>query len=265
MKTNPELHNKIGFQNPAQKVWYAAHVLLAASTNSPAIIVRSASPAVAAKPAVIAQTAKPARAATPAILGTANTTGYAFGELYLNSPAYPAGTAIPAISAKPASAAISALSAVAAVAAVAAVSSPAVVAIKGYEDAITITQSATQLTVVAELPAYTGVGIVGSNKLVIGEITPSTLQATAFLQDPVYSLGQNASTADNLSDTTLEQVLYRNALLCDHAIVDIVRDVNGANISCKRITVTLYPSTQFDADSDLLQLSDVRMTANTGS
>ncbi|WP_373545030.1 hypothetical protein [Chamaesiphon sp.] len=256
MKSNLTLQQSIRFTNPAQKLWYAAHVLLAASTNSPAIKVRDAVPAVVAKPAVVAQTAKPARAASAPVLASANTVGYAFGALYLNSPAYPIGTAIPAISAKPASAAVAAVPAIVAVPAVAAITVPAVVAVKGYEDAITITQSATELTVVVELPTAQNVGLAGSNKLVIGEITPSNLQATAWLDTlatPIGTSGYSYFGVDLATDT-LEQFLYKNALLCTHTIADVVRNVNGSMISCKRIAVTMAPMAGFDPLSDSLQL-----------
>jgi hypothetical protein len=263
MKTNVLLQNKIGFQNPAQKVWYAAHVLKAALTNSPAVLVRNAVPAVAAKPAVLAQTAKPARAATAAVLAAANTTGYAFGELYLNSPAYPAGTAIPAIPAKPASAAVVGVPAVVAIPATTALMSPAVVALKGWEDAIVISKSATELTVVAELPVIQGTGIVGSVGSFIAEITPSTLQASDWLDEIVYALGQ----ADNSDRTipTLEQYLYKYALDCNHEVVDTIRNVNGIQVPCKQITATLYPTGSFDINSLQTQLPHVSDVANVAS
>lgn len=267
MKTNVALHNKIGFQLPSEKVWYTSHVLKAALSNSPSVLVRAAVPAVVAKPAVLAQTAKPARAATEAVTAANNTTGFKFGELYLNSPAYPAGTAIPAIGAKPASNAVAAAAAAPAVPAVTALSSPAVVALSGWSDAITITKSSAlqTLTVVAELPVNQSVGIVGSQKLSIGEITPSGLQANDFLDNIVYALGQSSECADNSSDTTLEQVFWRNALACNHSVVDTTRTINGALVSCKKITVTLYTSSSYEFGSDLLQLDKVRMVANSGS
>jgi hypothetical protein len=265
MKTNVTLHNKIGFQLPSAKVWYAAHVLKAALSNSPSVLVRTAVPTVVAKAAIVAQTAKPARAATAAVTAANNTTGFGFGELYLNSPAYPAGTAIPAISAKPASNAIAAANAVTAVPAVTAVNSPAVVALPGWSDAITITKSSQlrTLTVVAELPINQSVGIVGSQKLSIGEITPSNLQATEFLDYIAYSLGQ--SVADNPEDITLEQVFWRNALACNNSIVDTTKTINGVLVSCKKITVTLYASTSYNFNNDRLQLDQVRVVANPGS
>jgi hypothetical protein len=267
MKTNVALHNKIGFQQPSEKVWYTAHVLKAALSNSAAVPLFAAVPNRAAKPAVVAQTAKPARAATAAVTAANNTTGYGFGELYLNSPAYPIGTAIPAIGAKSASAAVAAADAIAAQAASPAISSPAVVALTGWSDAISIVESSAndELTVTAQLPVTQGVGIVGSNKLVIGEITPTALQATNFVGGIVYALGQDTDVQDNPEDTTLEQVFWRNALLCDHVITDTTRTINGVVISCKTIVVTLYPSGDYQFGSNQLQLDDIRMVANSGS
>jgi len=265
MKTNPTLHEFIGFQNPSEKCWYAAHVLMAALTASPAIPLVAAVPAVAAKPAVIAQTAKPARAASLAVTGANNTTGYAFGELYLNSPAYPIGTPIPAIPGKPASNAVVGVPAVVAVPATTAVIAPAVVPLKGYENSIDIKISSSALTITADLPYYANVGIVASQKLVIGEITPAALMASAYLDERASTSGQQASCVDNLSDLTLEQAFYRMAKLCNYVETDIVKAVNGVNMNFKRLVVILYPSGQFDRQSDALQLAYVRIVPTTGS
>jgi hypothetical protein len=263
VKTNPALQKFIGFQNSAQRVWYAAHVLKAALTNSPAVIVSPAVPARAAKPEVIAQTAKPARAASAAVIAANNTTGYAFGELYLNSPAYPAGTAIPAIPPKPASAAVVGSPAVTAIAASPAITSPAIVALKGWEDAISITRANDALTVTAELPVATSVGIFGSQLVAVGEITLSTLQASAWVDSIVYSLGFEDPI--NAAIPTLEKYLYEHGQQCEHLVTDTIRNVNGTNIPCKKIVVTMYPSSSFVFESTSPQLSGVRMTANTGS
>jgi hypothetical protein len=263
MKTNISLQASLRCSNPAQKVRYAAHVLKSACTSSPEVSIRKAVATIPAQPAVIAQTAKPLRPASLPVAAINNTTGFGFGELYLNSPAYPAGTAIPAITAKAASAAVVGKNAVAFQPAITAVSSPKVEAIKGYEDAIQIAISAETIIITAELPYAKGVGIVGSNKLMIGEITPSALQATAW----VDSLSESAlsSVLPDVSTDTMEQYFYRNALLCDHTITDVVRNVNGVNTSCKRVVVTLYPSTQFDPQLDSLQLNEVYALPNLGS
>ena len=67
MKSNVVLQASLKLSRASQKVWYAANVLRAACTSSPAVLVRAAVAAVPARPAIIAQTAKPARAASVAI------------------------------------------------------------------------------------------------------------------------------------------------------------------------------------------------------
>jgi hypothetical protein len=263
MKTNNPLQNSLGFLHQAHKVYYAALVLKAALTPSPAVLVRQAVPAVAARAAVLAQTAKLARASSVAVAASANTVGYAFGELYLNSPAYPIGTAIPAISAKPASAAVTAVLAVVGIPAVAAVSSPEVKAMPGWEDAIKITKSATVINIIAEFPHNTGVGIVGSNLLSIGEITPSTLQANAWIDAPA-SPGSHPYPLD-ANIPTLEQYLYKYAQQCNHTITNIIRDVNGVSIPCKRLEINLYPLPTFNPLSASAQLGLVQYAPVAGS
>jgi hypothetical protein len=279
MKSNIALQNSLIFANVGQKVWYAAHVLKSALTSSPAVPVRTASPAVVGKRAI------PAYAgfvAAPAVTALSNTTGYAAGERFPGRPAvaaqaasggYAAVAAIPALAASPAYAigvAVPAYPAVAAraaqaevlpVAAVTAVTSPAVTAIKGYEDAIEITKTLTELTVTAELPVYSGVGVVGSSLLKIGEITPSALQANAWVDTKAFEGSLCNSPDADLATDTLEQMLYRNALLCTNTITDIIRDVNGVNIPCKRLVITLYPDTGFDINSASAQLDKVKVAA----
>lgn len=279
MKSNPALQTRIGFQNPAQLVWYAAHVLLGACTSSPLIPIRAGSPEIKGKRAVPAYEGF---AGSPAIAAAANTAGYAAGSRFPGrpevpaqaanggylavaripamaaSPAYPIGTAVPRFVPVPAR---PEQLEVLPVAATAKVESPKVDALKGWETAIEIIQSGEFLTVVAELPVYGGVAIVGSNKLVIGEITPSTLQATEFLQPNVSSSGIGSSIAFEPAGATLESVLYQNMLLCEHAVNDSIR--NGIN--CKRITATLYPSSAFDPSSDDLQLAEISTTSSVSN
>lgn len=271
MKSNLTLHNRIGFQNPAQLVWYAAHVLLAAITSSPAISIRSGSSAVTGKRAIPGYEGFAGFAAKTAVQ---NTTGYTAGEVFPGRPEVPAQAAangyaavvrIAALAPSPAygiGVAIPRFVAVAArpeqleslpVAAISKVDSPKVDAIKGWETAIEITQSAEFLTVVAELPVYGGVGIVGSSKLVVGEITPSTLQAPDFIQPGVSDFGQSDSIALEINGSTLESIFYHNALLCQHTIVDTIR--NGIN--CKTITVTIFTGNDFNSSSDDLQLDKI--------
>lgn len=263
MKTNNTLQTALGLRHQAHQVYYAALVLKSALTSSPAVLVRKAVPAVAAKAAVVSQTAKPARAATPAITAANNTIGYGFGELYLNSPAYPIGTPIPAISPKPASLAVAAVPAVLAVPAISAVSSPLVEAIKGWEDAIQINKSANLIEIIAELPYSRGVGIVGSNLLSIGEITPAKLQANAWIDAPASSTPYPRPL--DASIPTLEQYLYKYAQECDSTITNIIKLVNGVSTPCKRLVINLYPLPTFDPLSELAQLSLVEYTQAVGS
>lgn len=266
MKSNPVLQATLNCTYAEQKVWYAANVLKAACTSSPAVLVRAAVPAIAAKPAIIAQTAKPARPASAAVTAANNTTGYGFGELYLNSPAYPIGTAIPAIPAKPASAEVIARAAIVAVPAVTALTSPAVIAIPEQSGAIKIDKSvAGQITINVKLPLCEGVGIVGSNLEKIKEFTPSALQATAFLQpgtgnSPVLNLG------GDIAAETLEDYLYRNIKLCNHTEnLSIAENEEGDVRRTLELNVTLYTANGFDVNSNLLQLGQIRNVANPGS
>jgi hypothetical protein len=257
MKTNPTLYRTIGLSNAQQEAWYAAHILMSALTDSPAIVIAPAIPAIIAKPAILAQTAKPARAESQAVLAANNTTGYAFGELYLNSPAYPAGTAIPRIPAKRASAEVIGVPEVIGVAGKPQIATPVIKAVPGWSDAIQISQSDTNLIVTAELPAYSGVGLVGSDKLVIGEITPPGLQASAFVDTPAGGISNG--TANTLTATTVEELFYKAALQIPGTIVtDVVRTAPGMAVNCKRIVVTIPTPEGFDIQSDSLQLDKLK-------
>jgi hypothetical protein len=263
MKSNPVLQTSLNCLNAAQITYYCAHVLKSALLSSPPIIVRKAQAAIAAKSEVIAQTAKPARAATTAVLAVNNTTGYAFGELYLNSPAYPIGTAIPAIPAKPASAAVVGVAASPAIPAITEIKTPAIMALKGWEDAITIEKTSTTITITAELPIAPSVGLVGSDKVFIGEITPTLLQAMAWLDEKASNLSDLA--INDATILTLESLFYKYALLCDCTITDTVKSVNGINLACKKLIVLLHTEAGYDPDSRLAQLPQIVVTANAGS
>lgn len=264
MKTNSPLQISLNCFHPSQLAWYSAHVLKSALLNSPAVLVRAAVPAVLPKAAILYQSAKPARAATAAVTAVNNTTGYSFGELYLNSPPYPVGTAIPAIAAKPSSLEVVAQPAVLAVPGITAINAPPVIALKGWEDAIKITRTSQLCTIEAELPVAANVGIVGSNKVVIGEITPSALQATAWL-DELGSQPLNGTSLNDPSIPTLEQYFWHYAQLCDHTTVDTIRVVNGVSLPCKKITVNVYALTGFDPLLPSIQLSEIRDAAHVGS
>ena len=214
MKSNVALQSSLNLSRASQKVWYAAHVLKAACTSSSAVQVQIAVAPVLGRPAIIAQTQKLTRLASTPVTAANNTTGFGFGELYLNSPAYPIGTAIPAIPAKPASAAVVGSPAVLARAAKPAVSSPAVVALPNQQNAIVFDTSDLAMGVIvvrAEFPTASSVGIVGSTAKKIAEITPSTLQATAWIGD--RATGTAPILGGDLATETLEGYLYRNMKL----------------------------------------------------
>jgi hypothetical protein len=278
VKTNPTLQTFINLKNDGQAAWYMAHVLMAALTNSPAVLARSAVPGVVGKRPVAGYAGFTATAPVTAV---ANTTGKLAGEVFPGRPAvaaipasggYAALAAIPAIAPSPAyepGTAIPAYPTVAArpavvevlpVAAITAVTAPAVAALKGWEDAIEITQSATELIIDATLPIATSVGIVGSSKVAIGEITPANLQATAWLDTVITANHVSESIASPVIGESLESAFYRHANLCPKVVTDTIRVVNGVSLPCKRIVVTLVPDAGFDPNSDSLQLDLVKAT-----
>jgi hypothetical protein len=266
MKTNYPLQKTIGCQNAAQDVLLAALFLKSALSDSPAVIVRAAVAAVAPKAEVIAQNAKPAITTTiPSVPAAENTTGKTFGELYLNSPAYPAGTLIPAITPKPASNAVVGVAAVIGVPAVTEIKSPVVTAIKGWEDAITIENGANNTIIVtAELPVSQGVGLSGSSKIAVREVTPSALQPNVWLSNIVYALGVATPASEQVP--TMEEFLYNRALLCESVITDTVRTVLATPTACKKLVVTLHTSSSYStADSFISQLVRVNPQVFPGS
>jgi hypothetical protein len=275
MKSNPQLQASLKFQSAEQKVWYAAHVLLAACSNSPAIAISPAQPKVDGKraiPAYAGFTGFPAKTAAQ------NTTGYAAGEVFPGraevpaqaaaagylavaripavalSPAYPSGTAIPNYPVLPPRAE---QVLVLPKAAVVEVKSPAIKAVPGWIDAVDINTNVNgQARVIVELPLYGGAGLIGSDKMPIGEITDPLLQATVWV-DTLAGTTVNNTLVD-VPGETLEQFLFRNALLCvEHTIADIVRNVAGTLVNCKRITVLMDVAPTFNASSDLVQLDKI--------
>jgi hypothetical protein len=259
MKTPPiTLLNSIGLQNAAQKAALAAHMLKAGTVSSPAVEITSAVVAKAKVPAVIAQTAKPARLATALVTAADNTVGYAFGELYLNSPAYPAGTAIPAIPAKPASAVVVGVAEISAIVAVPAVSAPAIAAIPGWSDAIEFVKSATGMKITAYLPYKSAPALIGAGTSSIGainEITPPALQPMLWL-DEKASRTPEAVVSEPL---TLEQYFYKQALEIVAApdststIENVSKLVAGNVVACKKITLNLT-AVNYTLGVDALQL-----------
>jgi hypothetical protein len=252
------LLNSLGFTNPAQKLAYAATLLKAATISSPAATISPLIPAVAGKPEVIAQTAKPVRPASLAVPGSANQ-GVGFGELYLNSPAYAAGVTIPAIPEKPASAAVIGVPAVQAVPAIPAVIAPAVVALKGWEDAILIDvdRSGTVLLVNVELPIASSNYLIGAAPMV-NEITPTALTVDSWIDTKASNIPETLTS----EPTTLEQYFYKYAksYIAERPVVGkIVKStkvVNGVTLPTKKVTLTLAIN-GYDANLDSLQLDKI--------
>ena len=255
MKSNVALQASLKLSSASQKVWYAANVLRAACTSSPAVLVRAAVAPVVARPAIITQTAKIARTASLPVPAANNTTGFGFGELYLNSPAYPAGTAIPAIPAKPASAVVVGVPAVLPVPAIAAVTSPVVVAIPGQELAVTIDKSVAGIIgITVKFPMAANNAIVGAPET-IKEFTPSTLVAPAWIGDKDTSTAP--PLAGDLATETLEGYLYRNAKLLPQTVETRV----GGNLV---VATFIYTDSNFDQTSQSLQFNSVFDNASGG-
>jgi hypothetical protein len=258
MKTNLALVNSIGFQNASQRAWFYANILAACVVSSPAMQLVKAVAGTPAKPAVIAQTAKPARAATAAVLGAANTTGYAFGELYLNSPAYPIGTAIPAIPAKPASLAVVGVPAVAAVPPVVAVNLPAITAIPGWENAIALSETATECDISVYLPYSKSPKLYGKSVKGVSsvlEITPPNVIADKWFD----TLASSTPGTETEVELTVEQEFYETALELvaadpvKNSIVQTLYNVAGKQVACHLVTLKLT-ATAYDPSLESIQL-----------
>jgi hypothetical protein len=267
MKTNLTTLKTIGFKNHAQRCVYAAFVLQAACVSSPLVSVKAAVAAVVAKAAVVAQTAKPARLASAAVAGTANTVGYGFGELYLNSPAYLAGTAIPAIAAKPASAAVTAVAAVVGVPAQAAIVAPAITALTGYSNAIQIQKTADYLDITAYFPIASSPRILGDDTEKLLEITPSALTASAYLGDKV---GTELDGFDNLNylPATLEEYFrfwaFQTVNQSFNAGGNTIEmyNLNGVMTRCRKYSLKVA-ATNYQLDNEDFQLAKIDYWTDT--
>jgi hypothetical protein len=252
MKTNLTVLKSIKFTNHAQRCLYAAMLLQAATIDSPAVQIQTARATIPGKAAVIGQTAKPARPASVAIPANANTSGYGFGELFLNSPAYPIGTAIPAFPAKPASAAVIGVSAVAPLPAIQSISSPAVTKIPGYESAIAISKFNDSITIEAFLPIAQSPLLLGSSKESFKEITSPNLVCPAWI-------GLVASTVDDTFSTTaytpqtLEEYLHFWAKETVNASTSgsvsyETKVFNGVAEKCKKISLIMSAESGYNQD-----------------
>jgi hypothetical protein len=259
VKTPPiALLNSIGFTNIAQKILYAATLLKAATVSSPAVAISPAIPTVVAKPEVIAQTAKPARPASSPVEAVRNTTGYGFGELYLNSPAYPIGTAIPAIPAKPASAAVVGVPAVVGTSAIAAVNAPAITKVAGWENSVSIAVNTSNIHVGVYLPYASSPSLIGAQVDSILEFTQTALQPLLWLDAPASSIPETITT----EPATLEAYIWKyfieaNAIKSgSYQVEDSTYSVNGVITATKKLGITV-PTSGYIAGTKRLQLSKV--------
>ena len=256
--------NAIGLRGAADRALLAAHWLKIATVSSPAVVIVPEVPAIPARAEVIAQTAKPARAATAIVPAAQNTTGFGFGELYLNSPAYPAGTQIPAITPKGASAAVVGVAAVVAVPKVPAVTSPKIDAVKGWQDAIQITSTESTVSITAYLPFASSpelMGVFTDNVGNINEMTSPTLIPGKWM-GTASSSTPGSDTNLSLSDTkTVEQFLFKQALALTGSNGGAVIEnqnymLNGVLTSCKKITIELS-ATEYLSNANELQLNRI--------
>lgn len=281
MKQNIALQDSLNFQNLAQRIYYKAHMLVAAATSSPAAKIRDARVAKAGKRAI------PAYAgftASPALTPVANTTGFAAGERFPGRPAvaaqaasggYDAVVAISELPASPAFAvgvAVPAYPAVPArpaqlesapVTAQAAITVPAVVAIKGYEDAVDIVVGET-IDLSVEFPISGNVGLVGSDKVIIGEMTPVALQAAAWVDTLAGTAQPTTPLPAEIATETMEQSLYRDMVTAGATVVDDTRSVNGAIVNVKKVTMQLATGAGFDPMSSSLQLDKIILSGGGG-
>jgi hypothetical protein len=250
--------NAIGLRASADRALLTAHWLKTATVSSPAVTITPEVPAIAAHAEVIAQTAKLFRPGTPIVPAAQNTTGYTFGQRYLNSPAYPAGTTIPAIPPKPASAEVIGVPAVIGVAKVPSVISPKIDALKGWEDAITINKTATNIEIIAYLPY-------ASSPLLIGASTSSYTainEMTSPALIPGKWLGIKSSEyvgTETAIPPTVEQYFYKQAQALvavpnsTSTIVNTTKLINGEVVACKKVTLQLA-TTGYDPGVEDLQL-----------
>lgn len=248
------LLNSIGFANAAQKCMYAAHLLRAALTNSPAITVRKK---VAAKAAVAYRPAYPARAASAAIPASPSNPAIAANTLFFGQAAIAAGAAVPAF---PAKAATPEVLAQAAVAAVTELKSPEIKALLGWADAVTIVESAASISIEVYLPVSHGVELLGGSSETIealGEITP-----------PVASSDWLDTKASSTPDTSLAEPLTLEQYFAKHAIAFLADGGTGTDtfvnkmvgtysVACRKFNLMLPTNGSFDPSLASIQLDKI--------
>jgi hypothetical protein len=250
--------NAIGLREASDRALLAAHWLKTATVSSPAVTITPAVPAIVARPEVIAQTAKPARAASAAVAANASNPAHPFGTLFLNSPAFAAGAALPAFPAKPASAEVIGVAAVVGIPLVPAVISPKIDAVKGWDDAIQINKTASNIQIIAYLPYASSPLLLGSGTSSIGAINEMTMPALT----PSKWLGTKSSTtpgSETVVQPTVERYFYKQAqdLVAEGGGIATIENstklVNGVVTPCKKITLNLA------ADNYDLEVEDIQL------
>jgi hypothetical protein len=280
------LLNSIGFTNYAQKAFYAATVLKAATVQSPQVPISNAVTAVPGKRPVVGYAGFTGFSGQTA---AQNTTGKLAGEVFPGrpvvtaigasngygavalipalapSPAYPAGTAIPSYPAIPARAAIVEVLPVVGKTAVVA---PATTPLLGYADAVKIEDLGNGvIEITAYLPKATSPALIGSGISKTVEITPAN--AT-----PLIWIGRKASetpTALSAVPATLEEYFLENAtnaLLNSSGAGSITtenRPIGGTVKTCTKVMLKVQFSSSWNTDNPDPQLDTIGYyTANSG-
>jgi hypothetical protein len=263
MKTNISLITSMGLTSDHKKVLWSAHVLKAATVSSPAVTISAAVLAIPARPATPAVREYFARSATPAIPANPANPAIAAGALFTNSPAIAAGAAVPAFPAKPFVAGRLAQDAVIAVPGIPAVIAPEIKALPGWSDAIEIIKTPEFIGITAYLPYSTSPSLIGApfSHTSINEITPSNLLVDKWID--LDRGGEAGGFYTNLSSiATLEQFLYIAAASCATCVItDVVKAVNGVNLPCKKLVISLA-ATGYDPNDPSLQLSKLNAPLN---
>jgi hypothetical protein len=261
MKTSIPVLSSIGFLNHAQRCVYAAFLLKAGSVSSPTVTISPATLRIPAKAQVIAQTAKLARLPSLAVPASENTVGYGFGEIYLNSPAYPAGTVIPPISAKPASLEVIGVPAVAEVPAKTAVVAPPIVVPPHFGNAISIEKNSDYIDITAYFPIASSPLLMGSSKESFIEITPSALTIPTFIGTKVSTEVDIYSNA-NYTPATLEEYFrywaFQTINLSFNAggFTTEMHDFNGVVMRSKKVSLRVK-ATNYNIYDEEFQLGKI--------
>jgi hypothetical protein len=147
-----------------------------------------------------------------------------------------------------------------------AIVAPAIVAPKGWEDAIQIVKTPELIEIIAYLPYATNPQLIGApfTKSMIKEITPPNLVFSQWLDET--GGGNTQIIYPFASLPSLEQMLYDTAerALTNCIITDVVRTVGVPPTPCKKLVFSL-PAVGYDPNSGLLQLSKLTPLAGAAS